>query len=73
MVQSPKVCIAGRKIVDTLLTTEDVATITRAPVGSVQRWRYSGTGPRSCRIGKRIVYRESEVLAWIAAQFDAKA
>jgi predicted DNA-binding transcriptional regulator AlpA len=49
-----------------LLTTAEVATITRAPASSVRYWRHIGEGPQSFRLGKRVVYRRGDVLAWIA-------
>jgi predicted DNA-binding transcriptional regulator AlpA len=51
---------------DDLLTTAEVATITRAPASTVRYWRHVGEGPRSFRLGKRVVYRRGDVLAWIA-------
>ena len=48
-----------------LLTTEEVALLTRAPVSTVRYWRYLGTGPRSFRLGKRVVYRRHEVEQWL--------
>ena len=31
-------------------------------------WRYHGRGPRFFRAGKRVFYREADVLAWEAEQ-----
>jgi hypothetical protein len=31
-------------------------------------WRYRGNGPRYFRAGKRVFYREADVLAWEAEQ-----
>ena len=31
-------------------------------------WRYKGKGPRYFRAGKRVFYREADVLAWEAEQ-----
>ena len=53
-----------------LLTTADVAALTRAPVSTVRYWRHLGSGPRSFRLGRRVVYLRSDVDAWIAAQRD---
>ena len=50
---------------DDLLTTAEVVAITRAPASSVRYWRHVGMGPRSFRLGKRVVYRRRDVLAWI--------
>ncbi|CAN5407238.1 hypothetical protein BH10ACT8_BH10ACT8_07680 [soil metagenome] len=51
---------------DDLLTTAEVVVITRAPASTVRYWRHVGMGPRSFRLGKRVVYRRRDVLAWIA-------
>ncbi|MDP9094721.1 MAG: helix-turn-helix domain-containing protein [Actinomycetota bacterium] len=51
---------------DDLLTTAEVVAITRAPASTVRYWRHVGMGPRSFRLGKRVVYRRRDVLAWIA-------
>lgn len=48
-----------------LLTTAEVALITRAPVSTVRYWRHLGTGPRSFRLGRRVVYRRHEVEQWL--------
>ena len=49
-----------------LLTTAEVALITRAPVSTVRYWRHLGTGPRSFRLGRRVVYRRHEVEQWLS-------
>jgi predicted DNA-binding transcriptional regulator AlpA len=51
---------------DDLLTTAEVVAITRAPASTIRYWRHVGTGPRSFRLGRRVVYRRRDVLAWIA-------
>jgi DNA-binding transcriptional MerR regulator len=53
---------------DPLLTTGDVAELTRAPASTVRYWRHIGCGPRGFRIGRRVLYRRSEVLRWLAEQ-----
>ena len=35
---------------------------------TLTNWRYKGTGPRFFRAGKRVFYREADVLAWEAEQ-----
>jgi predicted DNA-binding transcriptional regulator AlpA len=49
-----------------LLTTAEVAVITRAPVATVRYWRHLGTGPKSFRVGRRVVYRRHEVEQWLS-------
>jgi hypothetical protein len=39
----------------------------------VRYWRYQGTGPKGANIGGRILYRQSDVDAWIDEQFAAEA
>jgi predicted DNA-binding transcriptional regulator AlpA len=31
-------------------------------------WRHLGIGPRSFRIGRRVVYRNADLRAWIESQ-----
>lgn len=57
---------------DELLTTADLAAITRSPASTVRYWRYLGTGPRGFRIGRRVLYRRSEVMRWLA-ELEAEA
>lgn len=58
---------------DKLLTVTEVSELTRLPEATIRWFRHAGKGPRSAKLGRRVVYRESEVLAWIEAQFDAEA
>jgi predicted DNA-binding transcriptional regulator AlpA len=50
---------------DDLLTTIEVALITRAPISTVRYWRYAGTGPKSFRLGRRVLYRRCDVTGWL--------
>lgn len=52
----------------TLLTMSEVAELTRSPVATVRYWRHCGYGPASFKLGRRVVYREADVLAWIDDQ-----
>jgi len=56
---------------DELLTISEVAAIVRAPIATLRYWRHLGTGPRSFRLGRRIVYRAGDLRAWINTQADA--
>jgi predicted DNA-binding transcriptional regulator AlpA len=51
-----------------LLTLPEAAAVLRAPVATLRYWRHLGTGPRSFRLGRRVVYRLADVHAWIDAQ-----
>lgn len=54
-----------------LLYKQDVAELLGRSTRSIEWMVYSGTGPKSAVIGGRRVWRESDVEAWIDAQFDA--
>ena len=56
---------------DELLTISEVAAILRAPVATMRYWRHLGIGPRSFRLGRRVVYRAGDLQAWIDAQARA--
>jgi predicted DNA-binding transcriptional regulator AlpA len=58
---------------DPLLIATEVSTMTRIPVNSLYHQRAVGTGIPSARIGKRIVYRKSDVEAYINAAFAVSA
>lgn len=40
---------------DDLLTTAEVALILRTSPSTVRYWRHLGTGPRSFKLGRRVV------------------
>lgn len=52
------------------MTTEEVAEHFRTVAGTVRYWRHVGRGPRSFKVGRRVLYRESDVLAYEAALLD---
>lgn len=56
-----------------LLTTTEVAAITRAPVSTVRYWRHCGTGPKCFRVGKRLVYRRIDVEHWLCERESCEA
>lgn len=58
---------------DKLLTVPEVAEMTRLPEATIRWFRHAGKGPKSAKLGRRVVYRESDVIAWIEAQFTAEA
>ena len=51
-----------------LLTITEAADLLRAPVATLRYWRHLGTGPRSFRLGRRVLYRTDDLRAWIAEQ-----
>jgi excisionase family DNA binding protein len=51
-----------------LLTVTEAAELLRTPVGTLRYWRHLKTGPRSFRLGRRVLYRRDELLAWVDLQ-----
>lgn len=47
------------------LTTQEVADLTRTPVETVRYWRHVGKGPDAFKVGRRVLYAEADVIAWI--------
>lgn len=55
--------------IDRLLTLTEVAEMTRLSEATLRYFRHRNTGPRSAKLGRRLVYREADVQEWVAAQF----
>ena len=51
-----------------LLTITEAADMLRTPVATLRYWRHQGIGPRSFRLGRRVLYRRDDVHAWIDAK-----
>ena len=51
-----------------LLTIEEVSERTRIPRATLYQYRTRRKGPPSFRLGTRIVYRESDLEAWLDQQ-----
>lgn len=43
------------------LTTAEVAARYRTAQGTVRYWRHIGYGPKGVKVGRRVLYAESEV------------
>ena len=52
-----------------ILLLEEVSELTRIPVPSLRFYRYNGTGPKSFRLGNRVVYKRSDVLDWMESRY----
>ncbi len=49
---------------DQFLTTAEVAARYRTAPSTVRYWRHAGEGPRGVKVGRRVLYRESELIRW---------
>lgn len=54
----------GVEVSDTWLTTAEVAERYRTAASTVRYWRHIGTGPNGVLIGRRVLYRETELTRW---------
>ncbi len=54
-----------------LLTIAEAAEVLRTPVATLRYWRHLGTGPRSFRLGRRVLYRRDDLRLWIDGQREA--
>ena len=55
---------------DRLLTIDEAAEMTRLSTATLRYLRHDGRGPKSGKLGRRIFYREQDLIAWVDAQFD---
>jgi predicted DNA-binding transcriptional regulator AlpA len=55
-----------------LLTLPEVADLLRTPAATLRYWRHLGVGPPSFRLGRRVLYRRSELERWVAERHDAE-
>ena len=54
------------------LKIPEVSAMTGIPEATLRWYRHAGVGgPRSFKLGRRVMYREEDVLAWMQAQYDA--
>ncbi len=47
------------------MTTAELAAEVRAPVETVRFWRHVGKGPKSFKVGRRVLYAVEDVEAWL--------
>ncbi|WP_306359523.1 AlpA family transcriptional regulator [Nocardia sp. CC227C] len=53
---------------DRYLQAKDCEALTGIPAATWRYWAWLGTGPESFKLGRRRVWRQSVIAAWIAAQ-----
>ena len=58
---------------DKVLTITEVAEPTRLSEATLRWFRHCGKGPKSGKLERRVMYRGSDVLAWIDQQFAPEA
>ena len=55
-----------------LLTIDEVGEMLRKSNAQLRWMRHNGSGPKSAKLGGRIMYREQDVIDWVNAAFDAQ-
>ena len=53
-----------------LLETDQAAALISRSGDTLRHWRRTNVGPPWAKIGRRIVYRQSDIERWIEQQFD---
>ncbi|SOC51436.1 Helix-turn-helix domain-containing protein [Blastococcus aggregatus] len=53
-----------------LLTITEAADVLRTPVATLRYWRHRNIGPKSFRLGRRVLYRRADLRTWIDGQAD---
>lgn len=64
---------SGQDLSTELMLTPEVAAITRVPAATLRYFRHAGIGPASFKLGRRVVYRRSAVMAWLDAHEHAES
>lgn len=49
-----------------LKSVEETAADLGLAVGTLNKWRVTGNGPRFVRLGRRVVYRQEDIEAFVA-------
>ena len=55
-----------------LLTTDEAAELLRSNTNTLAFWRNQKHGPAWAKLGRRVVYRRSDVEAFIAKSFESQ-
>lgn len=53
-----------------LMTTAEVATYLRTPEATLRYWRHRREGPKSFRLGRRVMYQRQDVDRWVVEQME---
>jgi predicted DNA-binding transcriptional regulator AlpA len=54
--------------VPTLLSQCEAAQLLCLSERTLERWRVSGTGPAFVKLGRRVAYRQADLVEWIDAR-----
>jgi Helix-turn-helix domain len=54
-----------------LLTIEEAAALAKKPVATMRYLRATGRGPRSGKLGRRVIDKRNDVIAWVESAFES--
>lgn len=47
------------------MTTDELGTLVHTPAETLRYWRYVGKGPKSLKVGRRVLYAVDDVETWL--------
>lgn len=53
-----------------LLTLDEAAEMLRKSPAQMRWMRHNGIGPKGAKLGRRIMYREQDIIDWVNAAFE---
>lgn len=58
--------------VDEYMTVKEFSQLARIPESTCLWWRHVGRGPRSFKVGRRVLYKRADVMAFIEQAYNAR-
>lgn len=58
--------VSAHQRMNRYLTTVELGELLRVPAETVRYWRHTGSGPKSFKVGRRVLYALEDVEAFIA-------
>jgi excisionase family DNA binding protein len=50
------------------MTVLEAAEMLRTPVSTLYQWRHKRMGPPASRVGRRLLYKRDDLVAWVESQ-----
>ena len=63
--------LTSEKALPELLTVAELASYLGVPVSTIHFWRGRDQGPPAFKVGRRLMFRSSDVAAWLNTQADS--
>lgn len=59
----------ARRDAQALLPTDDAAQFLGVATGTMRWWRHKGVGPKSFKVGGKVMYKRADLQAYLDAQY----